>query len=177
MSNSFEHAVSDREEWAECECVLALPDSYTEDGEETPLIISFHGAGSRVCEAENMVGGVKYVKECVDAGFAALDVCGSELHGLTMGCPEHMMAAYKAYRYAIKHFNLSERVLVAGASMGGHSAMNFANMFPGIVTSSALKHNVEINQARANKGEALLALAQPTLRSKAPCPPAVRVIQ
>ncbi|MBO7175769.1 MAG: hypothetical protein J6W14_00205, partial [Clostridia bacterium] len=78
---------------------------------------------------------VKYVKECVDAGFAALDVCGSELHGLTMGCPEHMMAAYKAYRYAIKHFNLSERVLVAGASMGGHSAMNFANMFPGIVTA------------------------------------------
>ena len=135
VSNSFEHAVSDREELAECECVLALPDSYTEDGEETPLIISFHGAGSRVCEAENMVGGVKYVKECVDAGFAALDVCGSELHGLTMGCPEHMMAAYKAYRYAIKHFNLSERVLVAGASMGGHSAMNFANMFPGIVTA------------------------------------------
>jgi hypothetical protein len=135
VSGSYEHAVSDREEWAECECVLALPDSYTEDGEETPLIISFHGAGSRVCEAENMVGGVKYVKECVDAGFAALDVCGSELHGLTMGCPEHMMAAYKAYRYAIKHFNLSERVLVAGASMGGHSAMNFANMFPGIVTA------------------------------------------
>ena len=80
-----------------------------------------------------MPGGVRYVSQCVDAGYAALDVCGSEPHGLTMGCPEHIFAIYKAYRYAIKHYNLSERVLVAGASMGGHTAMNFTNMFPSLV--------------------------------------------
>lgn len=135
VSGSIEHAVTDREEWAECDCVLCLPESYTDDGEETPLILSFHGAGSRVSEAENLIGGVHYVTQCVDAGYAALDVCGSETHGLTMGCPEHLFAAYKAYRYAVKHFNLSERVLVAGASMGGHTAMNFAHTFPGIVTA------------------------------------------
>ena len=33
-------------------------------------------------------------------------------------------------------------------------------MFPGVITSAALAHNVEINQTRANKGAALLALAQ-----------------
>ncbi len=135
VSDSYEHTVIDQEEMHECECVLCLPESYSETGEETPLILSFHGAGSRVSEAENLIGGVHYVKECIDAGYAALDVCGSEPHGLTMGCPEHMMAAYKAYRYAVKHFNLSERVLVAGASMGGHTAMNFVNMFPNIVTA------------------------------------------
>jgi Cof subfamily protein (haloacid dehalogenase superfamily) len=32
-------------------------------------------------------------------------------------------------------------------------------MFPGIITTAALAHNVEINQSHANKGEALLALA------------------
>ncbi|MBQ7322569.1 MAG: alpha/beta hydrolase [Clostridia bacterium] len=134
-SGSIAHEVTDREEMAECECVLCLPDSYSEQGEETPLILSFHGAGSRVCEKENLIGGVHYVTECIERGYAALDVCGAEPHGLTMGCPEHILAIYKAYRYAIRHFNLSERVLVAGASMGGHVAMNFANTFPGIVTA------------------------------------------
>ncbi|MBQ9079569.1 MAG: alpha/beta hydrolase [Clostridia bacterium] len=135
VSGSTAHEVLDREQPAECECVLCLPDNYSETGEQTPLILSFHGAGGRVCEAENLIGGVNYVEECIEAGYAALDVCGAEPHGLTMGCPEHLFAAYKAYRYAIKHFNLSESVLVAGASMGGHTAMNFAHTFPGIVTA------------------------------------------
>lgn len=138
VSRSTEHAVLDREEMAECECVLHLPASYRDDGPETQLIISCHGAGGRVCEADQKVGGVSYVSDCVEAGYAALDVCGSAPHGVTMGCPEHIFALYRAYRYAIRHYNLSERVLVAGASMGGHVAMNFANTFPGIVTAIAL---------------------------------------
>lgn len=135
VSGSIEHAVLDKEEMAECECVLCLPDSYTDDGDETPLIISCHGAGSTVCEEKNMVGGVRYVYDCIDAGYAALDISGAAPHGLTVACPEHIFAIYKAYLYATKHYNLSKRVLVAGASMGGHVAMNFSNMFPGIVTA------------------------------------------
>jgi len=138
VSGSSQHIVTDREEWAECECVLALPESYTDEGAETPLIIACHGAGSRVCAASDLVGGLRMVPNCIDAGYAALDVCGSEPHGLTMGCPEHIFAIYKAYRYVIKHYNLSERVLVTGRSMGGHVAMNFANTFPGIVIALGL---------------------------------------
>ncbi len=138
VSGSAENAVLDREEMAECECVLALPDSYSETGEETPLILSFHGAFGRVCEAENKTAGLDLVDPCIEAGYAALDVCGSEPHGITMGCPEHLFAAYKAYRYAIKHFHLSDRVLAAGSSMGGQTALNFANMFPSIVSSVGL---------------------------------------
>ena len=132
VSDSAENRVLDREEIAECECVLCLPDNYTGQGEKTPLILSFHGAGSRVCAADHTVGGVSYVSQCIDAGFAALDVCGSAPHGLTMGCPEHLLAAYHAYRYAVRHYHLDERVLVAGASMGGHTAINFINMFPNL---------------------------------------------
>lgn len=138
VSESAENAVLDREELDECECVLCLPDSYTDDGEETQLILSFHGAGSTVCEADRKIGGVHYVSKCLDAGYAALDVAGAHPNGLTLGCPEHLFAIYKAYRYAIKHYNLSERVLIAGASMGGHVAMNFINMFPSIVISAGL---------------------------------------
>ena len=138
VSYSSANEVLDREEWDECECVLCLPDSYTDDGDETPLILSAHGAGSTVCEETNKTGGIAYCRECIKQGYAVLDVCGSQPHGLTMGCPEHIFALHKAYLYATKHYNLSKRVLVAGASMGGHTAMNFAHTFPGIVTALGL---------------------------------------
>ena len=138
VSNSTANEVIDREEWDECECALCLPDTYTDDGDETPLILSCHGAGSVVREADDKTGGVAYCRECINRGYAVLDVCGSQPHGLTMGCPEHIFALHKAYLYAIKHYNLSKRVLVAGASMGGHTAMNFAHTFPGIVIALGL---------------------------------------
>lgn len=138
VSDSTENAVRDRVDTRECECVLALPDSYTEDGEETPLILSFHGSGMRVCEKEDQIGGVAFVTQCVKAGYAALDVNGSEPHGRTIGCFEHLMAAYRAYRYATKKFNLSRRVLIAGGSMGGQTAVNFIGMFPNVVTAAGI---------------------------------------
>lgn len=132
VGNSALNEVIDKNEIDTCECVLSLPDCYSDTGAQTPLILSCHGAGGRVCEAENKVGGVEYVSRCIDAGYAALDVNGSLPHGLTMGCPEHIFALYKAYRYAVKNYNLSERVLISGASMGGHTAMNFAHTFPSV---------------------------------------------
>lgn len=138
VSYSTANEILDREEWDECECVLCLPETYTDDGDEIPLILSCHGAGSRVCEAENKTGGIGYCRECLKQGYAVLDICGSQPDGLTMGCPEHIFALHKAYLYATKHYNLSKRVLVAGASMGGHTAMNFAHTFPGIVAALGL---------------------------------------
>lgn len=138
VSGSTANEVTDREEWATCECCLALPKSYTEDGEETPLVIFCHGSGGRVCEEHNMVGGIENVLPCVDAGYAVLDVNGAAEHGRTMGCPEHIFALYKAYRHAIRHYNVSERVLVGGGSMGGQTAMNFVNTFPSIVMAVGL---------------------------------------
>lgn len=138
VSTSAAVEMRDREEMAECECALCLPDNYDPHGEETPLILSFHGATGRVCAEDGKTGGVYLSEECLDAGYAVMDVCGSEKHGTTMGCPEHLFAAYKAYRYAVKQYNLSRQVLLAGASMGGHTAMNFANMFPSIVMAAGL---------------------------------------
>ncbi|MBQ7915297.1 MAG: hypothetical protein IJ315_00740 [Firmicutes bacterium] len=130
LSGSCANAVLDREVMEDVECVLSLPKNYSETGEETPLILCFHGANTTVYEAENISGGILYIESCLDAGYAILDVAGSASHGFTYGCPEHLFAAYKAYRYAIRNYNLSERILVAGASMGGVTAINFINMFP-----------------------------------------------
>ena len=138
VSRSCENAVLDREETDECECVLALPESYSDSGKPTQLILSCHGAGSNVCEELNLIGGVDYVTQCIDVGYAALDVAGSKPNGLSLGCPEHLFALYKAYLYAINNFNLTPRVLLSGASMGGQTALNFAAMFPSIVVAAGI---------------------------------------
>ena len=138
FSTEIDNEVRDKEDIRECECVLTLPSSYTSNGAPTPLIMSFHGSGSRVCENENLIGGLVYTTQCVDAGYAALDVNGSEPHGRTIGCLEHLMAAYKAYRYAIKNFNLEKQVLVCGGSMGGQTTINFINMFPNITRAAGI---------------------------------------
>lgn len=138
VSGSVANEVTDREQWDICEAVLQLPVGYSDQGDPTPLILSCHGAGGVVCEQTGQTGGLAYASECVKQGYAVLDVCGSRPNGLTMGCPEHIFALYKAYCYAVKHYNLSRRVLLAGASMGGHTAMNFAHTFPGIVCAIGL---------------------------------------
>jgi pimeloyl-ACP methyl ester carboxylesterase len=128
----------DRELPETCECILYLPKTYTEDGFPTPLILAAHGSGGRVSAELQKIGGLKYASFCMDAGYAVLDVNGSALHGRTIGCPEHIFALYKAYRYATRHFNLSKSVLVWGGSMGGQTAMNFANTFPSITLAVGL---------------------------------------
>lgn len=138
VSYSHAHEVTDKFEGRKCECALALPKTYSKKGKKTPLILSFHGAGGKVCAAEDNIGGIGAVTSCIDAGYAALDVCGSETDGFTMGCPEHIFAAYKAYRFVTEHYNLSEKIFVSGGSMGGHGAMNFANTFPSIVIAAGL---------------------------------------
>ena len=138
ISGSTANEILDREIPETCECVLYLPKTYTENGDETPLIIAAHGSGGRVSAELEKIGGLKYTIPCMNAGYAVLDVNGSALHGRTIGCPEHIFALYKAYRYATKHFNLSKQVLVYGGSMGGQTAVNFAGTFPSIVLAMGL---------------------------------------
>ncbi|MBQ8290109.1 MAG: alpha/beta hydrolase [Clostridia bacterium] len=128
----------DRYEARVCECVLRLPESYSETGEPTQLVIFCHGAGGRVCESEGTIGGLSQTAELFECGFAVLDVHGSIPSGLSMGSPEHIQALFKAYKFAIRHYNLTDRVLIGGESMGGTTAMNFLNTYPSVVLAAGL---------------------------------------
>ncbi len=152
VSASSANEVLDREDWAECEAVLALPDSYSDSGEETPLILSCHGAGSTVCEEKGMIGGIANAILCLNAGFAVLDISGTEPHGVTLGCPEHVFALYKAYRHAVKNYNLSERVLLAGHSMGAQTVISFANTFPSLAVALGIS-NPGLSLSGVNVGD------------------------
>ena len=63
----------DRYEARVCECVLRLPESYSDTGEPTQLVIFCHGAGGRVCESEGTIGGLSQTAELFECGFAVLD--------------------------------------------------------------------------------------------------------
>ncbi|MBE6641061.1 MAG: alpha/beta hydrolase [Ruminococcaceae bacterium] len=132
LCTSLENVVTDKEEWAECQAVLCLPENYGKTGEKTPLILACHGAGSTVNEEKNYAGGILAALPCIDNGYAALDIDGTAPHGRSMGCPEHVFALYQAYKYAIKHYDLTEKVLLYGGSMGGQTATNFACTYPSV---------------------------------------------
>ena len=65
----------------------------------------------------------------------------------------------KAFITDLAHDVQKSQFFTMDAALRARMLRELPQMFHGIVTSSALKHNVEINQARANKGEAVLALA------------------
>ena len=65
----------------------------------------------------------------------------------------------KAFITDLAHDVQKSQFFTMNAALRARMLRELPQMFPGIVTSSALKHNVEINQVRANKGEAVLALA------------------
>ena len=138
VSRECDSILRDVETMQECECVLRLPQSYSESGPQTQLILFCHGAGSTVSAEQGQIGGLVHTVECTKAGYAVLDVAGSAPNGWTQGCPEHLCALYRAYCYAVTHFHLTERVLVGGASMGGSTAMNFINTYPSIVLAVGL---------------------------------------
>ena len=112
------------------EAVLRLPDCYSETGEAVPLILSAHGSGGRVCKEEGATGGLGYCDVAMEHGFAAFDIHGTRPDGRSYGNRRYVEAVYKAYLYILHHFNVQEKLLVAGASMGGLSAMNFVNLHP-----------------------------------------------
>ncbi len=121
---------ADSEDMRECECVLALPDCYTETGEAVPLILSSHGAGGRVCRDEDKTGGLSYVTPCIEAGYAAFDIHGTRPDGNSIGNRRYLEAAHRAYVYVLRHYNVQEGLFVAGASMGGHNMLNFTQFYP-----------------------------------------------
>ena len=125
---------------------LMLPDSYTDDGKPTRLVIMCHGAGGTVTTDDSQVEKGILCRYLVANGYAVMDVNGlpykyAEEYGIdirnNIGSPIAMRCYVKGYHYCMKNFNLMPDVFVHGGSMGGISSTNLvlSGMIPVIAQS------------------------------------------
>ena len=129
--------VSDSETYANVECVLKLPPTYSADGEPCPLVMCAHGTSGWVSSSSYQTQLNRWDALLAD-GYATYDVNGgmpfdstsAHEHGQCMGGKRAVEAYYKAYLYIVQNYNVEPMVYVGGLSMGGLSAFNFANNYP-----------------------------------------------
>lgn len=142
---SIANQIQDVENFADVACVLRLPPTYTPTGTPTKLCMWAHGAGGKVTEtsAGELEQATSYM---LPAGYALFDVNGSNNNYTTyadhMGGPRVISAYIKAYQYIVDHYNVDPYIYVHGHSMGGLTALNFAQHNRGIVRCLALVHPV-----------------------------------
>lgn len=114
-------------------CFIIFPDSYSEAGEPTRLVINCHGAGGTVTTDDSQVENQAMTQYLVANGYAVMGVGGlpkafADLHGIdirnNMGCPISTESNVRAYHFCMEKFNLKKEVLVLGSSMGGLSSTN-----------------------------------------------------
>lgn len=115
------------------EGILLLPESYSETGEATRLVISCHGAGGTVKGEKSQILGQTLAKYLQANGFALMDMAGlpkayCERFDIdernNIGAPIAVDSYVAGYRYCVSRYNLKPEVLVHGASMGGISSTN-----------------------------------------------------
>lgn len=118
--------------YADCG-VLMLPESYTDLGAPTRLVIVCHGAGGGVAQNNSQMERTTITKYLLANGYACMDVNGlpdafSKQYNVdinnNIGSYIAIQSYVKAYAYCMEHFNLKKEVFVWGASMGGISSTN-----------------------------------------------------
>ncbi len=125
--------VQDFEKLYEDDGFIILPESYSEEGSPTQLVINCHGAGGTVTTDDSQGEHQALTHYLVANGYAVMDVNGlprkyAEEKGIDLrnniGSPIAVRCYVKAYNYVMEHYNLKPRVFVHGGSMGGISSTN-----------------------------------------------------
>ena len=113
--------------------VLMLPDSYTDTGKPTRLVLNCHGAGGTVTTNDAAVAVQEITRYLLANGYAVMDVNGlpeafsQEFHvhiRNNIGSYIAINSYVWAYHYCMDNFNLMPDVFVHGGSMGGISSTN-----------------------------------------------------
>ena len=125
--------LQDREEVYDDYGLIFLPDSYSENGRATRLVINCHGAGGTITTDDSQTEHQVLTQYLVANGYAVMDVNGLpeeyakksdiDLRN-NVGSPIAVRSYVKAYHYCMEHFNLKPAVFVHGGSMGGISSTN-----------------------------------------------------
>ena len=125
--------------------VLRLPTSYSYKGAPTPLVVIMHGAGYGVSNTRwdtgSSVPAFEALKDkFVANGYAICDVNSydSTFASQGWGSPRAVNAYFKMIEYVQRNYNVEKEINIYGFSMGGITALNFANVHRQMVKSIAL---------------------------------------
>ena len=137
--------------------VLMVPSTYSAGGNPTKMIFMHHGQSGTVTDTTwytQTQYWPNFYNAYLNAGFAVFDVNGSgpysaadEVYHRDYGCPNGLQAAFKAYQYITKKYNIDKKILVHGTSMGGATAIAFAKTYPEIVMAAGLFAPAELRAA------------------------------
>lgn len=116
-------------------CIIALPDSYSADGNPVPLIMFGHGAGGYITDSSwygNSGNFLTMIRAFTSAGFAVFDVDntrGREGGFPDWGCFPLMTAYVKAWEYIKKNYNVQHELFVVSDSMGTAASLNMLKWY------------------------------------------------
>lgn len=124
--------VQDSESFLSVYCAMYLPTSYQAFGKKSKIAVCMHGAGGMVTATSS--GELSAFSSLLDEGYVIFDVNGSNnnytTHSDHMSSPRALEAYNKAFEYIKENYNVEDTLYVHGHSMGGLTALNFANRFP-----------------------------------------------
>lgn len=126
---------------------VMFPASYRNSGKPTPVIAMLHGSDGYV--SDSCLGYTSADWQTargiyLNAGFAVMDVNGwgvsqeADTHSQHWGNPLSVETLDKAFDFLKQEFNVCEKLLIHGQSMGGALAMSYALTNPGKVAGLAL---------------------------------------
>jgi dipeptidyl aminopeptidase/acylaminoacyl peptidase len=114
--------------------VLIFPDSYTDHGKKTRLVISAHGGGGTVTADSSQAEYQSISRHLVANGYAVMDVNGlPEQYAIekgnlrlqdSVGSYIAIQSHIKAYNYCMENFNFYPEVFLVGISEGGITTTN-----------------------------------------------------
>jgi alpha-beta hydrolase superfamily lysophospholipase len=114
--------------------VLVFPNSYTDRGKKTRLVISAHGGGGKVDATSSQAEYQSISRYLVANGYAVMDVNGlPEQYAIdkgnlriqdSVGSYLAIQSYIKAYNYCMDNFNFYPEVFLVGISEGGITTTN-----------------------------------------------------
>ena len=126
---------------------IIFPSTYSVGGTPTPVIAMLHGMSGYVaegCLGYTSSGWVAMRNAYLAAGFAVMDINGygvstqADAKSKHWGCPLAIETLDKAWEFIKQNYNVTDKLLLAGTSMGGILAMSYAKCFPGKVNAVGL---------------------------------------
>ena len=120
--------VQDNGEWLVDYGIIALPQTYSNTGKPTRLIIYCHGAAVNYSTSATRFNAQDLEPDYwLAEGYAVMDIEGNPFDNVNehICIPQAMDSYVAAYKWAVEHYNLKrDGVFLGGRSMGGYNTFN-----------------------------------------------------